>query len=132
MAKTSLKHNQLQYQCHQWLWNEHPELRYLSHANINNLTTETPDARFKMAKLKSIGLVKGVLDYELYYRKTLYVFDFKVGHDKLSKEQKEFINKIEENGGKAYEIRDLETFKEIIWKILKKKKKQEKKNSENG
>jgi hypothetical protein len=40
--------------------------------------------------------------------------DFKVGPDKLSPEQKTFIKQIESQGGKGYEIRSLEQFKEII------------------
>ena len=113
-----LSHNQLQSACHLWLWNTFPSLRYLSHANINNLTTETPDARIQMAKLKAIGLVRGVLDYELYYRGVLYCFDFKVGYDKLSLEQLEFIDQIEKQGGKCYEIRSVEEFKKIITEIV--------------
>lgn len=111
-------HNSLQSQCHLWLWNQHPELRYLSHANINNLTTETPDARIQMAKLKAIGLVKGVFDYELFYRGVLYCFDFKVGADKLSQDQINYSNQITIHGGKCFEIRKVEDFKKIIDEIV--------------
>ena len=46
-----------------------------------------------------------------------YVFDFKVGKDRLSKEQIEYIAAIEKQGGKGYVIRELDEFKEIINKI---------------
>ena len=114
-----LSHNQLQSASHLWLWNNYPSLRYLSHANINNLTTETPDARIQMAKLKAIGLVRGVWDYELYYRGVLYAFEFKVGYDHLSPEQIEYQRMIEVNGGKCYEVRSLEIFKEIVGGIVR-------------
>lgn len=113
-----MKHNSLQSACHTWFWNTYPELRGLSHANFNNLTTETPDARRQMAKLKSLGLVKGVLDYEFYYRGVLHVFDFKIGADHLSPEQLDHIQKVEANGGRGYEIRSLEKFIEIILDII--------------
>lgn len=147
-----MKHDQLQYQCHTWLWNEHPELRYLFHANFNNLSTEdlgdtdkvkkikdlfdsgkpsldkikaiinfdfgTTKATMKMARLKSIGLVRGVLDYEFFYNGQLYFFDFKVGNDKLSKSQLEFIRFTERQGAKCYEIRSLDQFQQIINAII--------------
>ena len=71
-----------------------------------------------MARLKSMGHVKGVLDYEVYYKGCLHVFDFKVGKDKLSPEQKAHISAIESQGGKGYEIRSLEQFQKIIENIL--------------
>lgn len=91
------------------------------HGNLNNLTTQMKGqagAR-KMAQLKGLGLVKGVLDLEFYYQGVLHVFDVKIGGDRLKKEQKEFIEQIESQGGKGYEIRDLENFKEIIKNIVK-------------
>ncbi len=112
------EHNRLQGQCHLWLWNTYPQLRYLFHANFNNLTTELPDARIQMAKLKHLGLVAGVLDYEFYYRGCLYAFDFKVGADKLSDQQKAYWKIVEENGGKCYEVRSLEEFQHLIRMIL--------------
>lgn len=114
-----MTHDKLQYLSHSWLWNEHPELRYLAHANFNNLTSQNKDAIKIMARMKSIGLVRGVLDYEFYYRGVLHAFDFKIGSDKLSKHQKEYINAIESQGGKGHEIRSLEQFQEVIKDILK-------------
>jgi hypothetical protein len=115
-----MTHNLLQSRCHLWLWNTYPDLRYLAHANINNLTTETTDARIQMAKLKAIGLVRGVFDYELYYRGVLYAFDFKIGADRLHEDQLQYRNQIERHGGKGYEIRSLEEFQKIIEEIIRK------------
>jgi len=85
------------------------------HANINS------HAKWKvqdLVKLKSIGLVKGIMDLEFYYNKVLYVFDIKMPGDRLSKQQLEFIAAIEKQGGKGYEIRSFEEFKQLIEGIL--------------
>ncbi|MCK9180069.1 MAG: hypothetical protein M0P15_04380 [Bacteroides sp.] len=113
-------HEALQRKCFLWLWNEHPELRYLCFSTTNNLTTQlSPDkARIRMAQMKSTGTVKGTTDLVFYYKGCLYGFDMKVGKDKLRKEQKEFIAAITAQGGCGMEIRSLEQFKEVIEKII--------------
>lgn len=68
--------------------------------------------------LKAVGLVKGVLDYEWFHNGRLYMFDAKVGTDKLSKEQKECIAALEANGGVGCEIRSLEQFKAEVDSII--------------
>ena len=113
-----MTHNQLQRDCFLYMWNERPELRYLCFSVTNNLTTETSDAKMKMAQLKSLGVVKGVLDLQFYYSGRLYAFDMKIGKDKLSKEQNAFISAITAQGGYGCEIRSLEEFKEKICKIV--------------
>jgi hypothetical protein len=130
--KTDPSHDQLQAQAHQWLWNEHSELRYLFHSNfcdikiiekmLRTLTGRNIDNRQRMiilSQLKSVGLVKGVLDQELLYKGKMYFFDAKVGSDSLSKEQLEFKAINEANGAKCYEYYSLDEFKEIIGRILK-------------
>lgn len=84
-----MNHGQLQAKIFTWIWNEHPELNYLCFSVTNNLTTETEDARRKMGQLKSLGVVKGVLDLIFYYKGRMYAFDIK-GWDKQYR-QKEFI-----------------------------------------
>jgi hypothetical protein len=129
--KTELHHDQLQSQAHQWLWNEKPNLRYLFHSNFNDikiiekmlrtLTGRNIDNRQRMiilSQLKSVGLVKGVLDQELLYKGQMYFFDAKVGSDSLSKEQLEFKAINESNGAKCFEYYSLEEFKTIINNIL--------------
>ena len=113
-----ISHNRLQAKIFAWMWNEHPELRYLCFSVTNNLTTETEDARRKMGQLKSLGVVKGVLDLIFYYKGRMYAFDIKVGKDKLSTEQKEFIAAITKHGGYGCEIRSLDEFKEKINRIV--------------
>lgn len=118
-------HEKLQSQCHIFLHNEHPETRGLAHANFNGLPLvlegKLPlSLKLKiMSALKAVGLVKGVLDYEFYWSGRLFAFDFKVGTDKLSKEQLEYGAKLVEQGGAFCEIRSLEQFQLEIENILK-------------
>lgn len=112
MAK---EHEKLQRECFLWFWNKYPEHRYLMHGNINSHHKWN---KIDVSVLKGIGLVKGVLDLEFYYKGVLYVMDIKVGSDKLKWEQLEYIKQIEAHGGKGFEIRSVEQFKKIIKKII--------------
>ena len=117
-------HDNLLKEMHMWLWNTHPETRYMYHANFNGLPPLLEklipyELKMRiMSVLKGVGLVKGVLDAELYWNGRLYMFDAKVGTDKLSKEQKECIAALEANGGAGCEIRSLEQFKSEIDSII--------------
>jgi ATP-dependent exoDNAse (exonuclease V) beta subunit len=110
-----------------WMWNEKPELRYLFFSTFNDLkqvekiigNIGNKKRRIILAHMKSLGMVKGVLDFIFYYNNVLHVIDFKVGSDSLSKEQKEFIAQVERQGGKSYEIRTLEEFQKVVEKIIK-------------
>jgi len=121
MAST---HEALFSQCHTYLWNEHPQTRLMAHANFNGLPLVLEkmlplNLKLRiMATLKAVGLVKGVLDYEWYNNGRLFAFDFKVGNDRLSKEQLEYIRVLTLNGGAGTEIRSLEQFKAEVECIL--------------
>lgn len=114
-------HDQLQSEAHRWLWNTYPNLRYLFHSNFNNLTDYkgTQQDRIRMAKLKSLGLVKGVYDQEFLFKGKMYFFDAKLPNDKLSKEQSEFAAQNESHGAKCYTYSTLTEFKNIIYGIFK-------------
>jgi hypothetical protein len=109
------KHDKLQSLCFKYIHNE-LGLRYLCHANINSHPLWK--AR-EISVLKGTGLVKGVLDLEFYYQGVLHVFDIKIGSDRLKKEQLEYIKAIEAQGGKGYEIRSFEQFKEIVDEVVR-------------
>lgn len=113
-------HDRLQRDCFMWIWNEKPELRYLCFTTRNNLTTQLSDkeSQIKMAQMKSMGMVRGTTDLVFFYAGRLYGMDMKVGADKLSKEQLEFIGALEANGGAGCEIRSLEQFKSEIDSII--------------
>ena len=118
-------HEKLQSQCHVWLHNEHPDTRGMAHANFNGLPLSLEgmlpvNLKIRiMSTLKAVGLVKGVLDYQFYWKGRLFSFDFKVGGDRLSKEQLEYIRVLTLNGGAGMEIRSLEQFQTEIEYILK-------------
>lgn len=114
-------HDRLQASCFLFLWNEHPELRYLCFRTMNNLTTQIANptkAKAVMAIQRSMGMVKGTTDLVFYYAGRLYAFDIKIGKDKLKPEQVEFISAITAQGGYGCEIRSLDQFKDIISRIV--------------
>jgi hypothetical protein len=121
----SKSHDRLQYDSFTWLWNNYPHLRQLFWGTFNDLKQVEKiignikdKRRIILSNMKSLGMVKGVLDFMFYYKGVLHVIDFKVGNDRLSPEQKTFIAQIESQGGKGYEVRTLEEFKSIIEKII--------------
>lgn len=107
---------------------------------------ETPlQFKIRVTQLKAIGLRKGVLDWlcvlpprnEMYqtlrqnwdgepYTITVgdivpaatYGFDIKIGPDKFSKEQSEFVEKLRKCGGDGWEIRSLDQFKGIFTALV--------------
>lgn len=107
-----LSHDQLQAECFQWFHNAYPEQRGLMHANSNNSFN-----KIKGNQNKALGVVKGVLDLEYYRRGRLYFFDIKIGKDKFSQAQHEFMAQVIAEGAKCYEIRSLEQFQTIIREI---------------
>ena len=117
---TALNHNQLQAKCFTWMWNTYPELRGLLFSVNNNLTTQMDGnaGAIRMAKLKSLGVIKGTTDFIFYFKGKMYAWDIKVGRDKLRPEQVEFIAKVKLNGGDGGEIRSLEEFQEKVKEII--------------
>lgn len=84
-----------------------------------NLNLYGKEHAIHLSKQKAIGVVAGVLDLIWYWRGVMYCFDVKVGADRFSKEQKEFIKAVEENGGKCFEINNFDMFKIIVDEIIK-------------
>ncbi len=121
-----MTHDQLQYQCVTFLWNNYPELRGLAFGTFNDIKQVEKitgplgnhKRRIILSKMKSLGMIKGALDFMFYYKGVLHVMDFKVGKDRLSPEQKQFIKMIESQGGKGCEIRSLEEFQNMLNNIL--------------
>jgi len=117
-------HDQLLANMHEWLWNEHPETRYMYHANFNNLPLALESmlpvsVKMRlMSVIKHIGAVNGVMDAEFYWAGRMYAFDAKVGADRLSKEQLAFGAALLAQGGAFCEIRSLEQFKAEVECVL--------------
>jgi len=115
-------HDRLQQECYLHLHNSYPHLRKTFWAVINEVKPvkgETKQQTIIRANyLKSIGLVPGVLDFHWYYKGQMYFFDFKVGSDRLSDDQKHFIAQVKSEGGICYEINTLDQFVQIVAAII--------------
>ncbi len=111
-ALLELSHDQLQGKCLLWFRNEFLDQKYLMHANINNSRDKKQGNR-----RRAIGVVAGVLDLEYFRKGILYFFDFKVGKDRFSQAQREFMDQVIAEGAICYAIRCLEEFQNIIREI---------------
>ena len=134
--KKGMNHDQLQAKCFQYVWNTYPNLRRLMWHTPNE--TKQDDFILKeVAKVdqglasklsaivrkrlgihistrKAIGVVKGVTDLTFYYNGRLHAFDVKLGKDRMSEEQKEFAQRVINQGGTFDIIDDFEKFKITI------------------
>ena len=117
-----LSHNQLQQKCWQYLWNTFPATRFTAWHTKNEDIPHKGETKksyvIRRSQDKAVGLLPGVWDLVWYNKGVLYLFDIKVGKDKLSENQIRFRTMIESNGGKAFVIPDLETFISAINSIL--------------
>lgn len=104
------------------LWNTYPESRYTCWHTKNEDIPHRGETKkeyvIRRSQDKALGLLPGVWDLVMYRTGKLYIFDVKVGKDKLSDSQIRFRDMIIQNGGEAYEINDLESFIEITKNIF--------------
>jgi ATP-dependent exoDNAse (exonuclease V) beta subunit len=118
----NLSHDQLQQKCFLWAYGTYPHLRKLFWHTPNELPKRPGESQkayvIRLNQRKAIGVVAGVLDLVFYHKGKLYAFDFKVGQDRISEDQQEFISRIVEQGGEAYEIRTFDQFKSIFLSII--------------
>jgi len=103
----------IQAQCYQWFHNTYPFLRGLLCYNLNN-----PKNLIDGNLCKAMGLQKGRSDLVLYFHGTAFMIEMKDDKGVQFKAQKEWQAKVEENGFEYYIIRDLESFKKLIQKII--------------
>jgi hypothetical protein len=141
--KKPLGHDAIQQKVYEYIWNQYPEARRCFWHTPNEMIADNfiersiiaaklpcPDwirtiivaykKRFvmKLSMRQSIGVLKGVTDLVFYWAGTLYMFDIKIGTDKLSNAQKDFIFANEAQGGKFFEISSVEQGKKIIDNIF--------------
>lgn len=120
-SETDPSELQLQAQCYQWAFGTYPQIRGLLWHVANEMKPHPKETieefRIRINKAKAAGLVKGVSDLHMFY-KGFHVFELKVDYNKLSTEQVEFGRKITEQGGHFYEIRNIQTFQNIIRTIV--------------
>lgn len=120
--ESDITHDRLQQECFIYFHNTYPELRKTLWHTANEFKrpksmSVTEHAR-EMGRRKAIGVVSGVTDLLWYHKGILHCFDIKIGYDKLSNDQVEFIHAIETNGGKFYEINNKEQFIDVVTKVL--------------
>ncbi len=113
-----MSHDQLQQKCWIYLWNYFPESRYTcwhtKNEDIPHKNESKRDYVIRRSQDKSKGLLPGVWDLVLYHKGILFIFDIKVGKDRFSDTQIRFKEQIERNGGESYEIKDFESFVNVI------------------
>lgn len=147
MKKLPPSHDKIQQEIFIYLWNTYPETRRTFWHTPNEISQDyylemkikemylnqkrsVPAVmlqlfaeckkRFVMllSRRSSIGVLPGVTDLVWYWKGTLYAFDIKIGSDKISEAQHKFINAIEKQGGKFFEINSIEQAKQIIDDII--------------
>ncbi len=115
-----MTHEQLIAACTQWFWNTHVEERRMLYAINNNVSAGLTKQQqiIEGNKNKAKGVVPGVLDlcYITYTGKPVY-FDAKIGNDKLSEEQKDFCEKLDDRGVIWFTFSSLEEFQYLIDQI---------------
>jgi hypothetical protein len=104
----------LQAKCYQWFHNNYPHLRKTLWAIPNGGSRN----KYEAMKLKATGTVKGVHDLHFLHNSIFYTFELKVNENILSDDQIAFYLAIEKQGGKCFEIRKFEDFKNSIEKII--------------
>lgn len=138
-------HNRIQEKMYEYLWNYHPETRRTFWHTPNEISQDyflemqikekyngrvIPIwliAAFKECKTRykrllnrraSIGVLSGVTDLVWYWKGKLYMFDIKIGTDKISDNQRKFIEACTAQGGEFYEINSTEQGIQIIKQII--------------
>lgn len=105
-----MTHEQLIAQCFQWHWNTYTDERRMLYGVNNNSYN-----RIEGNRNKAKGVVPGVLDF-CYITPigTSVYLDAKIGSDKLSAVQLDFIAKLEERRILWFTFSTFEDFKNII------------------
>lgn len=111
-----MTHEQLIAKCTQWFWNTFPEERRMLYGVNNNVSSglSRQQQLIEGNKNKAKGVVPGVLDLCYILPNKVCYLDAKVGKDKLSSEQIDFIKKLEDRGHTWAVFSSFEEFQTII------------------
>ena len=114
-----MTHEQLIAACTQWFWNTFPEERRMLYAVNNNVSAGLSKHQqiIEGNKNKAKGVVAGVLDLCYLLPNKCCYLDAKVGNDRLSDDQLDFIGKLEDRNHLWCVFKSLEEFKEIIYRL---------------
>jgi hypothetical protein len=100
---------QMQAQCFQWHWNTYPKERGMLHHNNNNSVN-----RITGNRVKALGVVKGVSDFELVVTGAVIFIEMKTDIGRLSAEQEDFRNKVISKGHIYIVVRNISEFQQLI------------------
>ncbi len=103
---------QMQAMCFQWHWNTYPAERGMLHHNNNNSVN-----RIAGNRVKALGVVKGVSDFELIVPGQVVFMEMKTDIGTLSESQGSFRNGVIARGHIYVVIRSFEEFKQFIKSI---------------
>ena len=104
----------LQAKCWQWSWNYVPETRY----HIWHVPNGKSRRLIEAVQLKAMGVLAGVDDIHCFWQGRYYILELKVGSNILSDKQERYKEAMTSHGAIFYEVRDFETYKKIILKIV--------------
>jgi len=107
MAKND--EQRIQQACIKWFQYSYPVRRHCLHSNNNNAKNKTQGAIWK-----SMGMLAGVADLEYNRLGKTYFIEIKTAMGRQTKNQKEFEQRIAEEGFEYFVIRSLDEFIELI------------------
>lgn len=105
---------QIQAQCHQWLWNHHPETRRMFFHVPNGGSRNAIEGM----QLKASGVIQGIPDCLWLTGGTVIAFEFKTATGKVSPEQERVHQAWRSAGYTVHIIRSLEQFQSIALQYL--------------
>lgn len=109
--------SRLQQECFTYHWNTYPSQRGLFFRIKNEGTNKISGAMGK-----ATGIIPGVADMCLLVGKWAYFIEFKTEKGRQSKQQKEWEEKVNNNGCGYSIIRDLNEFKSLLESLMQIKK----------
>lgn len=99
----------LQKKCVQWFSYQYPQYKGLLYMNMNN-----PRSKINGALMKAAGMISGVADLTYLHNGKAYFIELKTPTGKISANQKEWGNKVIDNGFCYTIIRTFDEFKNEI------------------
>lgn len=115
-----MTHEQLIAKCTQWFWNEMVSERRMLYAVNNNVSAGLTKHQqiIEGNKNKAKGVVSGVLDLCLIGDRRVMWLDAKIGNDRPSEEQLDFVDKCHKRGHVCAFFSSFEEFQELVFNFL--------------
>jgi hypothetical protein len=114
-TQKGISEDKLMAACHQYLWNEYPESRYLCW----HIPNERKQSAAQGAIMKAKGVLSGAPDYVINWNQKTYWIEFKTQTGKQSDNQKKVEIALKNQNIDYYIIRSFEEFKLLLESILR-------------